>query len=110
MSASLFRLLDKGKILKINTIWVLARCTDAGSYTVVMTPPPPDGSNTLTLTPIDPYGGLHFSQMDTSALGIEVVSTDPPVKWQMKITPPHAGNLEKDEVEDVILILGYEWD
>jgi len=120
MSPSLFRILDGEKTLKVNTIWLLARCTDAGSYDVVMTPPlpepPPAGANTMTLAPVNQYGGLHFSQRDVAALGIEVVPTDPPVKWQLKMTRPGGGNLQEDpvkkvmEVEDVLLVLGYEWE
>ena len=34
----------------------------------------------------------------------------PPVKWQLKVTSPN-GNLQSDpaEVEDVWLVLGYQW-
>jgi hypothetical protein len=47
---------------------------------------------------------------------VEVVPTDPPVTWRIRITRPGGGNLTEDlvtknmEVEDVILVLGYEWD
>lgn len=121
MSPNLFRILDGHKILKVNTIWLLARCTDAGSYEVVLTPPLPAplpaGSNKMMLAPLNQYGGLHFSVKgaDTS-LGIEIVPSDMPVKWEMKMTRPGGGNLEQDpvkkvmEVEDVFLVLGYEWD
>jgi len=71
----------------------------------------------LTLTQIvKEYGGLHFGQKDVSTLGIEIVSTDPPVKWQVKMTRLDGGNLQEDlekkvmEVEDVLLVLGYEWE
>jgi peptidoglycan hydrolase-like protein with peptidoglycan-binding domain len=116
MIPSLFPIRDAEKTLKANTIWLLARCTDAGSYEIVMTPPlpepPPDDSNTMTLAPVNQYGGLHFSQKDN--LGIELVPTDPPVKWQLKMTRPSGGNLQEDpvkkvmEVEDLLLVLGYE--
>ena len=111
MLPSLFPVLGQGKTLKINTIWLMARCTDPGSYTVVMTSPP--GSDTMTLAPVNQYGGLHFSQKDVAA---EVVPTAPPVKWQLKMTRPGGGNLQEDpvkkvmEVEDVLLVLGYEWE
>ncbi len=120
MSLSNFPLRDMEKTLKVNTIWLLARCTDPGSYNVVMTPPlpepPPDGSNMMSLAPVNQYGGLHFNQKDVTAQGIEVVPTDPPVKWQLKMTRPGGGNLQEDpvkkviEVEDVWLVLGYEWE
>jgi hypothetical protein len=119
MSPSLFRILDHDKTLKINTIWLLARCTDAGIYNVVMTPPlpepPPTGSNTLNLAPLNQYGGLHFRQKDIAGLAVEVLPTDPPVKWHLKMTRPGGGNLQEDpvkkvfEVEDIILVVGYEW-
>jgi hypothetical protein len=120
MLPSLFPLLDQGKTLKINMIWLLARCTDTGSYDVVMTPPlpapPPPGSDTMTLAPVNQYGGLHFCAKDVAAVGIEVVPTDPPVKWQLTMTRPGGGNLEEDpvkkvmEVEEVLIVLGYEWE
>jgi hypothetical protein len=46
---------------------------------------------------------------DTPFSGVQVVPTDPPDKWSLKMTPPGSENLQKDEVEDVILMLGYEW-
>jgi hypothetical protein len=117
MVPSLFPIRDQDKTLKVNNIWLLARCTDSGSYTVVMTPPllepPPAGSNTMKLTPVNQYGGLHFSQKNVE---IEIVSTDPVIKWQLKMTRPGGGNLQQNpvkkvmEVEDLLLVLGYEWE
>lgn len=122
MSPALFPFRDVDRALKVNTIWLLARCTDPGNYQIVLSPPlPPPPSaptpdpNKITLARANQYGGLHFQQKDTSVLGIEVVPTDPPVKWQLKMTRPGGGNLQPDpvkkvsEVEDVILVLGYEW-
>ncbi|MDZ8263102.1 neuraminidase-like domain-containing protein [Nostoc sp. ChiQUE01b] len=112
MLSSLFPLRDQEKTLKINSIWLLARCTNTGTYSVVMTPPlpapPPPGANTMTLVPVNQYGGLHFSQKDVAALGIEVVPTNPPVKWKLQMSRT-GGNL-KEEVKDVLLLLGYEWE
>lgn len=113
MSSNLFPIRDAEKTLKVNTIWLLARCTDPGSYEVVMTPPlplpPPD--DTMTLTPVNQYGGLHFSQKGSAQdpLGIEIVPSDPPVKWQLTMTRPGGGNLQDMEVKDVLLVFGYEW-
>lgn len=120
MRSSLFPIRDAGKTLKVNTIWLLARCTDGGTYKVVMTPPfpapPPAKSDEMTLVQVNQYGGLHFSQKDVSSLEIKLVPTDPPVKWQLKMTRPGGGKLKEDlvkkvmEVEDVLLVLGYEWE
>jgi hypothetical protein len=58
----------------------------------------------------------HFGQKDVAAAGIEVVPTDPPVTWQLRMSRPGGGNLQVDpvshvmEVEDVLLVLGYEWE
>jgi hypothetical protein len=109
MLPSLFPIRDQDKTLKVNTIWLLARCTDSGSYTVVMTPPlpepPPADSNTMKLTPVNQYGGLHFSQKDVE---VEIDLTASSVKWQLQMSRP-SGNL-KEEVEDVLLVLGYKWE
>jgi hypothetical protein len=100
--------------LKINTIWLLARCTDTGSYTIVMAPPL-DGADTIMLARSNQYGGLHFNEKDVAAGEIELVPTNPPVKWKLQMTRPGGGNLTEDpvkgtmEVEDLILVLGYEW-
>jgi receptor-binding and translocation channel-forming TcA subunit of Tc toxin/ABC toxin-like protein/neuraminidase-like protein len=119
MAPGLFPMRDQGKTLKVNSIWLLARCLNTEDYNVVMTPPlpapPPTGSDTMTLAQVNQYGGLHFSQKDVSALGIEAAPADPPVKWLLNMTRPGGGNLEEDpvkkvmEVEDMLLVLGYEW-
>jgi len=58
-------------------------------------------------------------QKDVSAASVTIHLTDltaPPLKWQLKMTndnPTTAnGNLENDptEVEDLLLVLGYEWE
>lgn len=125
MSTALFPQRDAGKTLKVNTIVVLARCTDAGNYDVTLTPPiaapppppapPPAVSNKMVLVKSDTYGGLHSDQKDVAAASIEIVPTDQPVVWKIKVTRPGGGNLIEDsmkkvmEVEDLILVLGYEW-
>jgi hypothetical protein len=110
MAPNLFPLRDQGKTLKVNSIWLLARCLNTGNYEVVMRPPlpapPPAGSDTMTLAQPNQYGALHFSQKDVSTLPqpIQIAPTDPPVKWRLH--RPGGGNLE---VEDMLLVLGYEW-
>jgi hypothetical protein len=111
MSPSLFPMRDLAKSLKANKIWLLARCTNTGNYNVVMTPPlpspPPAGLNTMTLAPVNQYGGLHFSQKDVA---VEIDPTASPATWKLKMTRPGGGNLQDMEVEDVFLVLGYEWE
>jgi hypothetical protein len=121
MSPNLFRILDQEKTLNVTTLSVLARCTNTGSYQVVLTsplpaPPPPPTSdvNMLTLAPLKQYGGLHFSQKDVAGLDLTVAPSKPPKKWQLTMTRPGGGNLQPDangkmEVEDLILVLDYRW-
>ena len=115
-----FPIRDAGKTLKINTVFLLARCTDAGNYGVTLTPPlpvpPPAGSNTMTLAKSNTYGGLHFAQKNVGAADLEIVPYAPPLAWRIKVTRPGGGNLIEDpvkkvmEMEDLLLILGYEWE
>jgi hypothetical protein len=114
MSTALFPQRDATKTLKINTIVLLARCTDAGNYDVTLTPLPP-GSNTMVLTKRNTYGGLHFDQKDVAAAAVKIAPLAQPVLWNLKFARPSGGNLIEDpvkkvmEVEDVMLVLGYEW-
>ena len=78
----------------------------------------PAGSNTMPLAKVDQFGKLHFStksKLDTPPLAdVTIDPSTPPSKWQLKMTQPGGGNLREDpvtkimEVEDVILVLGYE--
>jgi hypothetical protein len=107
MTPKLFPLRDQGKTLKVNTIWLLARCTDTGNYTVTISPPLPSPIS-LGVTSIDQYGGLHFREIDVPPPGIEILPSEPPVTW--KLTMTREGNLLGPEVEEILLVLGYEWE
>jgi len=120
MSSSLFPMRDQGKTLKVNTVWMIARCTNSGNYDVVITPPlpaPPAGSNTMTLSKSAQLGGLHYAAKGKQVTPPEVPLFDAAVdlsaasttKWHLKVTRPGGGNLQANEVSDLILILGYEW-
>jgi hypothetical protein len=95
MTPGRFRLLDTGKTLKINTIAVLARCTDDAAYQVVATPPlpppPPAGSNTMSIAKLNQFGGLHFAQRDVSMQGIEVTPNGPHATWRLRVNRPAEG-------------------
>ena len=69
----------------------------------------------MSLVPVNQFGGLHFSQRDVVAVGIEIAPTGPATKWQLKMTRGGANLIEDPvrkvmEVEDLILIVGYEWE
>lgn len=105
MKPGLFPILSQGKTLKVNTIWLLARCTNTKSYKVVMNPPVGADKMSLALS-TKQYGSLYFMEKDASALDIKIVPEDAPVTWRIKMTSG-GGNLQEDEVEDLMLILGY---
>jgi hypothetical protein len=119
MSPDLFLARDGGNILKINSIRLLARCSDPGEYAVVMTPPAPDqfddGTTEFTLAPLDQYGGLHSDLKAVTGLDVTVDPAAPAVEWQLQMTGPN-GNLQPDlanggmEVAEMFLVLGYQWE
>jgi hypothetical protein len=115
LSPSHFRILDAEKTLKVNRISLLARCTDSGSYDVVLTPllpaPPGIGLPPITLSPLPHYGGLHVGEQDVE-LDVAVSPEKPPVKWRLKMTRPGGENLRVDpvDVEDLLLVAGYQWE
>jgi hypothetical protein len=113
MTPSLFPIRDAGKTLKINTVVVLARCTDPGTYKVTITPPAPGTAKTVSLGQARLYGGLHAGE---AGLPVEFEPTAPPETWRLKMQNPSGGNLTMDpikkvmEVEDVALVVGYQWE
>lgn len=123
MKAELFPFRDAGKALKVNSITLLARCMDGGDYTIVIEPPlpapPPAGSNSFILAKVNEYGGLHFAKKGQANVppfgGVTIDPAAPTVKWQLKMTRPGGGNLQENlmkkvmEVEDLLLVLEYEW-
>ncbi|MBC7814836.1 MAG: hypothetical protein H7175_27005, partial [Burkholderiales bacterium] len=122
MASRFFPLRDANNILKVNSIWLLARCMDGGSYSVVLNPPlpapPPAGSHTINIVPSTQYGGLHYGSKNVAALADPIIiapHTDPST-WHLTMTRPGGGNLQENpitewmEVEDLYLVLGYEWE
>ena len=113
ITRNLFPYRDKLHTLKINTITLLARCSDSGDYDITFNPPlpapPPAGADEMTLNPVSTYGNLHFATKDTSGDALELnFSTD--IIWKIKVESPSGNNLEENEMEDMYLILGYEWE
>jgi len=107
MRPELFPWRDAGKTLKIQTIWLLARCADPGSYTVTM---PPGDPNRSVLTRVNQFGGLHLSRKDVSALEVSTSPTDPPTTWKLRMTRPDGGNLRPDELDDLMVVVRYAWE
>lgn len=114
MSPSLFPFKDEGKILKVNSVSLLARCSNTENYSIVLSPPLPAPPPFQLVQETD-LGGLHFatrSKQGTPPLAdVTIDPSTAPIGWQLKMTGPGAGgNLGENEVEDVLMLLGYEWD
>jgi Tc toxin complex TcA C-terminal TcB-binding domain/Neuraminidase-like domain len=115
MSPGLFPFRDEKETLSVNSIWLLARCKDGENYTAVLNPPLASGSDTFNLAQVNQYGRLHFAHKDISTANVTIDLAAPSVKWRLKMAntnPTTAdGNLENDpaEVEEVMLVLGYQW-
>lgn len=104
MSADLFRSLDVGKSLKVNTIWFLARCTGSYSVTITQPPPatPPPPATAQPLATVQKFGDLKFVRLDAQS-----VTIDPAIPWAIKLIRTDG---VPALVEDMFLVLGYEWD
>jgi Tc toxin complex TcA C-terminal TcB-binding domain/Neuraminidase-like domain len=109
VSEALFPYRDRGKTLKVNAISLLARCTDAGTYHVKLAPPLAAGSEKLELAKSTQYGGLHYAKKNSA---VTIDPTVPPDVWKLLMKSPANANLVADppEIDDLFLILGYEWD
>ena len=119
MTSNLFPLRDQGKILKIQNIWLLARCREEEGYSVVITPSSPEGSPVESITmvlarvKINEYGDLHFStksKKDIPPLADITIDFSPqPVKWLLKMTGPN-GKIQDAEVNDLLVVVRYQWE
>jgi hypothetical protein len=111
VTTSLFPFKDAHKTLTINSMWLLARCTDEQIYNVQFTPAAPGAASAFALKQVSDYRGLHLADHDSSGDNIEITQTA--AKWSLKMTRPGGGNLAEDpvkktmEVEDVVLVVGY---
>jgi hypothetical protein len=125
MARNLFPFRDKDKTLKVNSISLLTRCTNVGTnpydYSILMTlplPSPPPAEVNVTLTTANhEFGGLYFHHEGAATLppSLTIPPAEPPVKWQLRMTHAGGEDLQEDpvkhvmEVEDALLVLGYEW-
>ncbi len=108
LSADLFPLRDQGKSLAIHTIWLLARCADTGAYRVTLAPPLP-ATPPLTLSPAEAFGGLHLRRIEVDPPGIDIAPSQAIAPWRLAMTRAGGENLQGSEVQDLLVVLGYEW-
>ena len=63
------------------------------------------------------FGALYFHHEAVATLppGLAIAPAEPPVKWQLRMSHAGGADLQEDpvehimEVEDALLVLGYEW-
>jgi hypothetical protein len=106
--ADFFPLRDQGKTLAIHTIWLLARCMDTVAYRVTLAPPLP-ATPPFSLTPAEAFGGLHFRRIDVDPPGIDITPSQANVPWRLAMARAGGENLQSSEVQDLLVVLGYEW-
>lgn len=58
----------------------------------------------------DLFDGCYTIRDGVADVPIQVLPEAPPVMWQLKMTDPGRGNLQVTEVEDMFLVVGYEWE
>ena len=80
------------------------------NYSVVLNPPLSTGSDTFQLAQNSDFGGLHFQTKQDTAPLVTIDPSTPPIGWRLRMTGPAPGNLAENEVEDLLLVLGYNWD
>ena len=107
MSPTLFPFHDDGKMLKINSVALLARASAGPDYSVVVDPVNVAALAAMKLAVAAKYGGLYFSQRDVAAQQIEVDPDAVPAKWQLTMTHTGGGNLA---VDGMLLVIGYRWE
>lgn len=107
MAPNLFPLRDAGKTLKVKTIWLLARCSNPAEFEVEIIVPGRSEPVVMTLKQVGTKYGDLLSGEAVVTPEIEIGPTAPPVKWNL-ITHPGEGT-QVSEVDDVFLVLGYEW-
>lgn len=112
ITRNLFPYRDHLHALKVNKIAILARCFDGGDYDVTFYPPlpepPPAGTDKMTLTTVAEFGNLHYASRDTPGDSIQLDFSTENI-WKLKIESPSGNNLSDNELEDMNLVLGYEW-
>src|SRR5262249_16732110 len=102
MVPELFPMRDAGKMLKVNSLSLLRRCSGGAGYKVVPTPPAPDpfpdASTDMTLGTLAQYGSLLYSRKDVAdqSTPIEIDPAADPVSWSLKMTRPGGGKLKAD--------------
>ena len=80
MSLDLFRTLDARKNLKVNKIWVLARCMGTGSYAVEISSPT-SGTGLMTLHAQNEYGTLLYAPTPSTWQGITISAAPAGKRW-----------------------------
>jgi hypothetical protein len=119
ISPRLFRLVDNGKELKINSLALLARSEHSADYKVELTlpeAPPAAGDELMTLVRVNQFGALHFNQKDLVPWGTKLAAQGPAEKWNIRIRRDDGTNLQENpvtkqmELQDLYVVVGYDWD
>ncbi len=111
LSRNLFSYRDISHVLKITSITVIAKCSDSGDYNIRFhssSSASSTGSVEMTLSPKAEYANAHFDTRNTSSEGI-LFDFIADTVLSLAVTSPSGNNLMKDELQDMFLIMGYQW-
>jgi hypothetical protein len=115
LSPALFPVRDQTRKLAVDSVALVADCSDSRDYTVTLTPP--SAGKDLTLTRQRQYGGLHaasWTLAEDESLQIQPDADSPPT-WRIQVESPTGNDIAVDpatqesEVRDLIVIIEYRW-
>lgn len=101
---------DNGHKLKINEITAIAKCEESGNYIIKITTKGL-ALDDMIIDKSGVFGDLHHATKDVSG-NSPVLDFEEENNWKIEIiTPDGQGvKLEKNELKDMYLVLGYEWE
>ena len=101
---------DKGQILKVNALHVIARTSDSGVYMINVERPIQSATDVIemSLAQNETYGGLHNVERNTSSETIEIDFSSENL-WNLEVIAPTGEPLGEEELRDLLLILEYSW-
>ena len=101
---------DKGQILKVNALHVIARTSDSRIYTINLKRPIQSDTDVLemNLSLSGAHGSVHSAELDTSSEAIEIDFSSENL-WNLEVFAPSGELLTQDELHDLFLVLEYVW-
>ncbi|MGE5329988.1 MAG: neuraminidase-like domain-containing protein [Deltaproteobacteria bacterium] len=107
ITKDMFPYLSKGKNIKINGMYIYAKCKGTNPYVAWVSPPLTE--NNGDAIPLTLVSGMHQGSLDVSAKSVNLVTSQDNV-WKLKMkkgTVDSSNPIESQDVEEIILVLKY---